>query len=60
VNIGLLTEKLPSTGLRYPRFSEKPPFQTQEEIERRIKAGGFSDEEQTELRPTSPSEMLRT
>ena len=43
VQFGLLTGRFPSSGLRYPRFTEKPPFQTWEEIERRT--AGLSQEE---------------
>ena len=43
VQFGLLTGRFPSKGLRYPRFTEKPPFQTWEEIERRT--AGLSQEE---------------
>ncbi|QDT00419.1 tyrosine-type recombinase/integrase [Adhaeretor mobilis] len=46
---GHLTGQLPLKGTRYPKSSEKPPFQTQAEIERRIARGGLGDEEQNEL-----------
>lgn len=49
VPMGLLTGKFPMRGLRYPRAEEKPPFQTWREIERRIKAGGLTEEQQREL-----------
>jgi integrase len=35
----LVTGVLPNKGLRYPRSTEKPPFMTRDEIERRIAAG---------------------
>jgi len=39
----------PNEGLKYPKEEEKPPFQTWEEIERKIARGGLSDTEQAEL-----------
>ena len=36
-------------GIRYPKGKEKPPFQTWEEIGRKIKRGGLSDDEIAEL-----------
>ena len=36
-------------GVRYPKGKEKPPFQTWEEIERKVKRGGLSDDEVAEL-----------
>jgi integrase len=47
--MGLLTGKFSNKGLRYPKFAEKPPFQTWAEIERRIKAGGLTKKETAEL-----------
>jgi integrase len=49
VQMGLLTGRYPNKGLRYPKFAEKPPFQTWAEIERRIKAGGLTMKEIAEL-----------
>ena len=45
----LVTGRFPYHGLRYPKSDEKPPFQTIEEIERRIAAGGLAAAEQKEL-----------
>ena len=39
----------PNKGLRYPKTSEKPPFQTCKTIEAQIARGGLSDDEQREL-----------
>jgi integrase len=36
-------------GLRYPKTSEKPPFQTRQEIERKINRGGLTSAEQADL-----------
>ena len=36
-------------GIRYPKGKEKPPFQTWEEIERKIRRGGLSNDEVAEL-----------
>jgi integrase len=49
VQAGLLTVPFPHRGLMYPKATEKPSFQTWEEIERRIEAGGLNPEEQREL-----------
>lgn len=39
----------PNKGLRYAKTTDKPPFQTWEEIERQIACGGLSEVEQAEL-----------
>ena len=44
-----LTGNFPNRGLRYPKASEKPPFQTWAEITRQIQRGGLSAAEQSEL-----------
>ncbi len=49
VKMKLLTGPFPNDGLRYPKTTEKPSFQTREEIQRRIKAGGMSDAEKAEM-----------
>lgn len=49
VLMGLLTGKFPYQGLRYPKFMEKPPFQTWEEIERRVNQGGLKQADIQEL-----------
>ncbi len=49
VAAGLLTGKFPSKGLKYPKTTEKPPFQTWNEIERQVERGGLTDMEQKEL-----------
>jgi integrase len=41
VQAGMLMGSFPHRGLKYPKTNEKPPFQTWEEIERQIKAGGL-------------------
>lgn len=46
---GNLEGRFPAKGLRYPKFAEKPAFQTWTEIERRVKAGGLSPEQHAEL-----------
>jgi integrase len=45
VQMGWLKGVFPNKGLSYPKFEEKPPFQTWGEIERRIKAGGLTEKE---------------
>lgn len=47
--MSLVKTPFPNKGLRYSKSEEKPPFQTWDEIERRIKLGGLSDEDQGEL-----------
>ena len=39
----------PNQGLKYPKTAEKPPFQTWEEIEKQIKRGGLSEDQQSGL-----------
>lgn len=46
---GRLTGSFPNRGLRYPKASEKPPFQTWAEINRQIGRGGLTDGEEAEL-----------
>ena len=46
---GYVSGLLPLRGLRYPKGTEKPPFQTMAEIERRIARGSLSENEQSEL-----------
>lgn len=40
---------LPKKGLRYPKTSDKPPFQTIADIERKIAMGGLMEEEIVDL-----------
>jgi integrase len=47
--MGLVAGRYPNDGLRYPKLDEKPPFQTRDQIERKIAAGGLSKEQVTEL-----------
>lgn len=44
-----VTGPFPNDGLRYPKTTEKPSFQTREEIQRRIAAGGMSAAEQVQM-----------
>jgi integrase len=46
---GLLTGEFPRMGLKYPKTTEKPPFQTGVEIERQIERDGLTAEEQEKL-----------
>jgi hypothetical protein len=41
VEAGLLTGRFPNRGLKFPKSSEKSPFQTWEEIERVLMRGGW-------------------
>ncbi len=45
----LVVGPFPNDGLRYPKTAEKPAFQTREEINRRIAAGGLTDAEKVEM-----------
>jgi integrase len=47
--MGLVAGRYPNDGLRYPKLDEKPPFQTRDQIERRIAAGGLTKEQVKEL-----------
>ena len=47
--MGLVLGRFPYHGLRYPKTDEKPPFQTVEEIERRIAAGRLTPAQVKEL-----------
>jgi integrase len=49
IDRGELQKPLPKKGLKYPKTVEKPPFQTWEEIERRIRRGKLSEEQQADL-----------
>lgn len=49
VKMKLVTGIFPNDGLRYPKTIEKPGFQTREEIERQIAAGGLTEAEKAEL-----------
>ncbi|CAN5911964.1 hypothetical protein BH23PLA1_BH23PLA1_39750 [soil metagenome] len=44
-----LAGRFPAKGLRYPKADEKPPFQSREEIERRIGGGGLKPAEIADL-----------
>jgi len=47
--VGQVKGDFPSDGLKYPKDKEKPPFQTWEEIERKIARGGLTEAERAEL-----------
>jgi integrase len=49
VDGGKLTGRFPSRGLKYPKADEKPPFQTWQEIERKVAAGGLTETETADL-----------
>ena len=46
---GLVAKEWPGKGLVYKKTREKPPFQTREEIRRKLARGGLSEELQDEL-----------
>ncbi len=46
---GLLTGASPTKGLNYPKTEQKPPFMTREEIEKVIKRGGLTEEQEARL-----------
>jgi hypothetical protein len=60
----LLSGDFPNKGLVYPKDDELPPYQTREEIERQVAAGGLTSEEIDELwdalylRPHEIAELL--
>ena len=45
----LITGRFPAAGLTYPTFHDNPPFQTFEEVQRRIAAGGLKPVQIAEL-----------
>jgi integrase len=45
----LVTGRFPNAGLCYPKTEEKPPFQTRDQIERQINAGGLKPHQKNEL-----------
>ena len=45
----IVSERFPNEGLRFPRTTEKPPFLTRKEINRKIDAGGLTEAEQSDL-----------
>jgi integrase len=49
VRAGVLKGTFPGRGLTYPKTDEKPPFQTREEIRRKVARGGLSAPEVKEL-----------
>src|SRR4051812_13695484 len=49
LNHELIDRPLSKKGLRYPQVHDRPPFQTMSEIERKIAAGGLSQQEIAEL-----------
>lgn len=46
---GLLEGAFPGRLVKYPKITERPPFQTWQEIEAQIKRGGLTEEEQSNL-----------
>jgi integrase len=46
---GLVSREWPGKGLVYQKTKEKPPFQTQAEIRRKIARGGLTDDQKAEL-----------
>ena len=48
-NSEYLVRSLPVKGLRYPKMTDKPPFQTLEQIERRLSQVTLDEDEENEL-----------
>jgi len=46
---GYVATPFPNKNLKFPKTSDKPPFQTRGQIERQIAMGGLDDAEQAEL-----------
>jgi len=46
---GLLVGRFPHDGVKYPKPSEKPPFQTWQEIQQQIARGGLTEAEEADL-----------
>ncbi len=49
VKNGHVSGRFPNQGLKYPKATEKPPFQTWKEIEQQIARGGLTAAEQADL-----------
>jgi integrase len=49
VAMELVSGRYPNKGVRYAKVDEKPPFQTREQIERKLAAGGLKPEQIEEL-----------
>ncbi len=49
VHMGHLKRPFPNRGLRFGKTTEKPPFQTVAEIEKRLKRGGFTKAQEADL-----------
>ena len=49
LQMGFVKGVFPNRGLKYPKTTEKPPFQTWAEIERQVSRGGMNEAEQKEL-----------
>jgi integrase len=49
VTQGHVTGPAPTKGLKYPKTEQKPPFMTREDIEKIIKRGGLTDEQEARL-----------
>lgn len=49
IHMGHLKRPFPNRGLRFGKISEKPPFQTVAEIEKRAAKGGLSEAEEADL-----------
>ena len=45
---GHLTGPAPTKGLKYPKTEQKPPFMTRKEIEKIIKRGGLTEEQEAD------------
>ncbi len=64
VTAGLIAGSYPNAGLVYPKEDELPPYQTREEIERQVAAGGLTEDQIDELwdalylRPHEIAELL--
>lgn len=49
VNMGLMKRSFPNRGLRFPKLAEKPPFQTMNEIIRRVARGKLTEAQEADL-----------
>ena len=49
VQAGMIAGAFPNIGLKYPKTSEKPPFQTWDEIKRQIRLGNLAPTDQRRL-----------
>ncbi len=49
ISMKYVSQPFPNQNLRFPKTTDKPPFQTRTEIERRVALGGLTDADRNDL-----------